>query len=88
RIAYGSSHNRNLFTLTGQGTALIEWSLFLKYYQVFTEPRISRIDIAHDFFNGEVNHDSVINAYNIGGFKPAKSSKNPSINVISGTDGE
>lgn len=88
RIAYGSAHNRNLFTLTGQGTAHIDWSIFLKYYQVLAEPRISRIDIAHDFFEGEVNHDSVISAYNMGGFKPPKSSKNPSINIISGTDGD
>lgn len=88
RIAYGSTHGRNLLTLTGKGTAEVNWATFLQYYQILTQPRISRIDIAHDFFEGEINHDLVIAGYNAGKFKPIKSSKNPSINIISGTDGE
>lgn len=87
RIAYGASHGRNLFTLTGKGTAEINWAIFLKYYQILTEPRISRIDIAHDFFEGEISHDIVMAGYNAGKFKPLKSSRNPSINTITGTDG-
>jgi len=88
RIGYGASHNRNLLTLTGKGTAEIDWATFLKYYQVLETPKISRIDIAHDFFEGEVTHEIIIAAYESGKFKPVKSSKNPSIGIISGTDGE
>lgn len=87
RLAYGANHGRNLFTLTGKGTAKIQWEIFLQYYQILTEPKFSRIDIAKDFFNGEVSHESVLQNYENGNFTPAKSPKKPSINIISGSDG-
>jgi len=80
RIAYGSSHNRNLLTFTGKGCAQVrDWAVFVQYFKVLTEARITRIDIALDFFEGEVNHETVQKAYADSKFKPLKSPNNPSI---------
>lgn len=88
RIGYGSSHGRNLFTLTGKGCSLIDFSLFAHWFNLLNEPRISRVDIALDFFHGEVSHDMIMQAYSEEKFKPLKSSINPSINVITSNDSE
>jgi len=89
RIGYGSAHGRNLLTLTGKGCAqLLSWDDFVHYYNVLEKPRITRIDIALDFFNGEVNHDSVIKAYEDGAFKPANAFKKPTIKTEGSVSGE
>lgn len=88
RLGYGTTHGRNLFTLTGQGTAQVnDWQLFIYWLNLLTTPRISRLDIAFDRYNGELNHDLMMTSYSGGLFKSPKSSRNPQIFIQGGTDG-
>lgn len=88
RLGYGTSHGRNLFTLTGQGTAQVQdWQLFLYWFDLLNTPRLSRLDIAYDRYNGELNHDLMMTSYNGGLFKSPKSPRNPQIFIQGGTDG-
>jgi len=88
RIAFGTTHGRNLLTFTGKGCAQVkDWAVFVQYFKILTKAKITRIDIALDFFEGEVTHDLVQKAYTEGKFKPLKSPQNPTIAHQQSTSG-
>lgn len=87
-IGYGSIHGKNLFTLTGKGCSLIkDWHQFRYWLEKLEDYSITRLDLALDFYMGEVSHDKVIEAYNLDKFRALKSSKNPSISQQQTVDG-
>lgn len=87
-IGHGTSHGKNLLTLTGKGCKVIkDWHLFKYWLEKLENFTITRLDLAHDFFMGEMTHDIVMESYKLDKFKALKSSKNPSIGVQSSVDG-
>ena len=87
-IGYGSPHGKNLFTLTGKGCQLIKnWYQFRMWLETLDGYSITRVDLALDFYMGEMTHDKVIEAYNLDKFKALQSSKNPSISIQGSVDG-
>ncbi len=87
-IGYGSPHGKNLLTLTGKGCAFIkDWNLFRQWLEILDDFAITRLDLALDFYMGEMTHDKVIEGYNLEKFKALQSSKNPSISIQQSVDG-
>lgn len=87
-IGYGSPHGKNLLTLTGKGCQLIKnWYQFRMWLEILDGYSITRVDLALDFYMGEMTHDKVIEAYNLDKFKALQSSKNPSISIQGSVDG-
>ena len=83
RIGYGRDHGRNLLTLTGSGCSLVkDWAEFKYWYDRLSETKITRIDIAADFFDDSVNYEKTLKAYENLEFKAEKSPVNPSFKKI------
>lgn len=65
-------------TLTGKGCAFIkDWNLFRQWLEILDDFAITRLDLALDFYMGEMTHDKVIEGYNLEKFKALQSSKIP-----------
>lgn len=77
-LAYGGNNERPYLSITGDGCRLIEdWALVTHYLNTMEEVKITRCDIAADYYYGEVTREIVDNAYEEGKFILSKSSKNP-----------
>jgi phage replication initiation protein len=83
-IAWGghSQNGRVMLSLSGVGTSLIEkWHLLAEWIQS-TSGKITRLDLAADFMNGEYTIQDMINDYEQGNFKAAAGGGNPSAKLI------
>lgn len=78
KIAYGSTHGRNYLQLSGTACKEIkDWQKFKHYLSVMKEVKLTRVDIAADFYYGEVTLEYVRLAYDGGKFKLEKARTNP-----------
>lgn len=78
KIAYGSTHGRNYLQLSGTACKEIkDWQKFKHYLAVMNTVKLTRVDIAADFYYGEINLELVRLAYDGGKFKLEKARTNP-----------
>lgn len=83
RIGYGMDHGRNLLTLTGSGCDMVkDWDEFKYWYDRLLETKLTRVDVAADFFCNSVNYEKTVAAYENLEFKADKSPVNPSFKKI------
>lgn len=84
-IGHGADHGKNLVSITGKGCSLWSNDFYGHVRDVveFLEAKITRIDIAMDFFCGEVTYDQTLFAYHAGKFTLPKSPKAPKLGLIS-----
>lgn len=83
-LAWGghSQNGRVMLSLSGVGTALVEqWQLLAEWIDS-TGGKITRVDLAADFMNGEYTIDQAVNDYHQGSFKAAKGGGNPLAKLI------
>lgn len=89
-IGHGAKHGKNLVSITGKGCA--HWSndfySHVRDVVEFLEGKITRIDIAMDFFCGEVDYEGTLFAYHAGEFTLPKSPKAPMLGLISTSSGK
>ena len=77
-IAYDGNNNRPYLSLSGEGCRKIQnWALVSHYLKLLDTVKISRVDIAADYFLGEITKLCVDNAYAQGKFKLPKSRISP-----------
>ena len=83
-LAWGgvSQNGRVMLSLSGLGTSLIEnWVVLAEWIEA-TNAKITRVDLAADFLNGEYSIDAAILDYEQGNFKAAAGGGNPSAKLI------
>ncbi len=90
-VFYGGSSQRQTmyFDITGKGCSYVNWDsdLNLSYLDELPGVLLRRIDIAVDFFHGEVNHDQVKQAYLDGHFiNYRRSPKTKTVGAINDPD--
>lgn len=88
-IGYGAKHGRISVSLTGSACKkFITDEHFYMVYEVLKllDARISRIDLALDFYQAEFTFDAVFNAYKNQRFKKENSPFNPVYSIVSGCD--
>ena len=77
-IAYGSQHGRNYLQLGGNACRhLTNWHHIQHYLASMEACKLSRVDIAADYYFGEISLDTVKTKYEAGGFKLPKARHNP-----------
>lgn len=89
-IGYGAEHERVFVSLPGTGCSTLNDEAIANAHEMLTllDARISRVDIALDFYNGERTWDHAYWSYmHADGFKPARGAK-PRHRVIQGEDGQ
>ncbi len=78
KIAYGSQHGRNYLQLSGTACAEVkDWYEFKHYLTILEKAKLNRLDIAADFYFGEVTLETVKEAYEKDKFKLEKARTNP-----------
>lgn len=83
-LAWGghSQNGRIMLSLSGLGCGLVEeWHLLAEWIQA-TSAKITRVDLAADFLNGEYTIDEAIHDYEQGNFKASAGGGNPSAKLI------
>lgn len=81
-MAWGADHDRNFFSLSGAGCQYWnEWHCeLLREILLDLKARISRIDLALDFFRGEVTYEDCEAALVAGEFSLKQGGRKPSVN--------
>jgi len=78
KIAYGATHGRNYLQLSGTACKEVaNWYEFKHYLTVLKEAKLTRVDIAADYYYNQVTLELVKAAYDNGGFKLEKARTNP-----------
>lgn len=85
-IAYGAAHGKDLVSITGKGCAL--WhNDFMPHVLDCLETcdaKITRCDIAMDFYRGEVRYEDCLGAYHAGEMNPLKGGRKfPTLQEVS-----
>jgi phage replication initiation protein len=83
-LAWGghSQNGRVMLSLTGMGTALIENWVLLSEWIESTGARISRVDLAADFIDGQYTIEQALEDYEKGNFKAANGGSSPTGRLI------
>lgn len=83
-LAWGghSQNGRVMLSLSGVGTGLIEQWHLLQEWIDSTGGKITRVDLAADFLQGEYTIEEAIKDYEMGNFKAASGGGNPSAKLI------
>ena len=77
-LAYGGNNERPYLSLSGDGCRKIDnWALVTHYLSILEDVRFSRVDIAADYYFGEITREEVDLAYSLDKFKLPKSRNNP-----------
>jgi phage replication initiation protein len=89
-IGFGAKHGKDLVSITGKGCQLWDSCFYPHVLDVLqtAEAKLNRIDLALDFYRGELSYDDCLAAYVVGEFKLPKSPKMPMLSqVASSCDG-
>lgn len=80
-IGYDASHGRNFVSLPGTGCSTWDSSMLEVVYETLQvlEARISRVDVALDFYHGERTWDHALHCYERGDFKRREGAGQPYI---------
>lgn len=92
-IGTGAKHGRTYVSMTGDACALLDDESIGMLVEVLSMPefdaRLNRVDIALDFFHGELTWDHALWAYDRGSYKGPRGGRNPRKKVIDlSADGE
>ena len=82
----GASHGRNYVSLDGTACKTLTDELVEVFHEALSIPSLevllSRVDLALDFYRGELTWDHAYRAYNLGHFKRPRANKSPEMQEI------
>lgn len=85
-IAFGAAHGKDLVSITGKGCALWshDWMPNVLDCLETVEAKITRCDLALDFYKGEVRYEDCVAAYHAGEMNPLKGGRKfPTLQEVS-----
>lgn len=78
RICFGATHGRNYLQISGDGCRRIkDWGYVVHLLNLLTKCSLSRVDLAVDYYDGELTEQKVKEAYSQNAFKLPKARENP-----------
>lgn len=88
-IGFGAIHGKDYVSITGTGCGMWSKAFYAHVRQVVetVQGKITRLDIAMDFYRGEVSFEQCTQAYDGDEFKLPKSPKSPMQSLVGKTQG-